>query len=128
MNLYSPICADSPKEVEDFAAKVKKDILEGNKKEVAQIIHYPLHTAIAGKNVKIENQEDFIKRFDELFTADFKKRIKENCFPMNMTTSYKGVWLGFNKELVIQMTRKGEEPFRLRISEVNGSGPTASPR
>ena len=118
-NLYSPICADSTGEVEKFAATVKKNILEQKKDEVAAIIHYPLHTWIDGKDVKIMDQQEFVQKFDKIFYPEFVKKIKENCFPMNMCNSYKGVWFGFNRELIIQMCRKGDEPFRLRIAEIN---------
>lgn len=119
-NLYDPICADSTEAVETFCAKLKRDILAGNKKEIAPLIYYPMIAHIEGKEIKINTQEEFTANFDKIFHTEFVKTIKENCIPMNMCNSYKGVWFGFNKELVIQMIRqKDGEPFRLKVAEIH---------
>ena len=119
-NLYDPICADSTEAVETFCTKLKKDILSGNKEEIAPLIYLPMHTHIDGKEVKITTQEEFKNNFDKIFYPEFKQAIKNNCIPMNMCNSYKGVWFGFNKELVIQMiSQKDGEPFRLKVAEIH---------
>ena len=119
-NLYEPICAESTEAVETFCAKLKKDILTGNKADVAAIIYYPMNVYVDGKMDKIETDQEFITKFDKIFYPAFKEKIKENCIPMNMCNSYKGVWFGFNREMVIQMiSQKDDEPFRLKLAEIH---------
>ena len=119
-NLYDPICADSTEAVETFCTKLKKDILTGNKEDVAKIIYYPMVVHIDGKESKISTQKEFVNNFDKIFYPAFVKSIQENCIPMNMCNSYKGVWFGFNKELIIQMISQIDgEPFRLKVAEIH---------
>lgn len=119
-NLYDPICADSTEAVEDFCSKVKKDIFAKKKEAIASIIYYPMQVYIEGKETKISNEKEFIEKFDLIFHPEFLKSIKENSIPMNMCTSYKGVWFGFNREMVIQMiSQKEDEPFRLKVAEIH---------
>jgi hypothetical protein len=118
-SLYAPISADSTKEVEEFAAKFKKNVLEGNKAAVAAAIHYTIELTIDGESVSIKDKETFLKNYDKIFHAEFLESVKKNCFPMNMCNSYKGVWLGFNREFIIQMTRKDDGPFSLHVSEIH---------
>ena len=119
-NLYDPICADSTEAVETFCTKLKKDILSGNKKEIAPLIYYPIIVHVDGKETKITNQDEFLANFDKIFHPEFLKSVQENCIPMNMCNSYKGVWFGFNKEIVIQMISQIDgEPFRLKVAEIH---------
>ncbi|MCM8537948.1 MAG: hypothetical protein NE334_18545 [Lentisphaeraceae bacterium] len=117
-NLYAPIEADSTEEVEAFAAKFKKNLLAGNKEEVIKSLHYKIYVNIDGKDMWVES-ENFLKYYDKIFHPKFIEAVKKNSFPMNMITSYKGVWFGFNRELVIQKTRKGDSPFRLTVAEIH---------
>jgi hypothetical protein len=118
-NLYAPICADSTQEVEDFAKKIKVAILAKDKDTLAKNVHYPVDISLAGKFFTIKTKEDFLVQYDNIFTPNFVKSIKENCIPMNMCNSYKGVWFGFKRELIIQMMRKGDGPFQLRVAAIN---------
>ena len=119
-NLYDPICADSTEAVETFCAKLKKDILASNKSEVAALIYYPMVVYVEGKELKITSQEEFTANFDKIFYPEFIESIKKNSIPMNMCNSYKGVWFGFNREMVIQMiSQKEGEPFRLKVAEIH---------
>ncbi|MCM8533487.1 MAG: hypothetical protein NE330_20130, partial [Lentisphaeraceae bacterium] len=117
-NLYAPIEADSTEEVELFAANFKKNLLAGNKAEVIKSLHYKVYVNIDGKDMWVES-EDYLKYYDKIFHPKFIEAVKKNSFPMNMVTSYKGVWFGFNRELVIQKTRKGDSPFRLTVAEIH---------
>lgn len=117
-NLYAPIEADSTEEVELFAANFKKNLLAGNKDEVIKSLHYKIYVNIDGKDMWVQS-ENFLKYYDKIFHPKFIEAVKKNSFPMNMVTSYKGVWFGFNRELVIQKTRKGDSPFRLTVAEIN---------
>jgi len=119
-NLYDPICADSTEEVEEFCTKVKKDILAKNKEAIAAKIYYPMVVHIDGKETKLKTKEEFVANFDKIFYPEFVEAIKKNSIPMNMCNSYKGVWFGFNRELVIQMiSQKEGEPFKLTIAEIH---------
>ncbi len=122
-NLYSPISADSTKAVEEFATMVKKSVLDGKKDIVIANVHYPLDVFLDGKWSSLKNKEELLKNYDKVFSSQFLDAVKKNSFPMNMTTSYKGVWLGFNREIVIQMMRYDDEPFELRVSEINNKPP-----
>ena len=118
-NIYSPIHADSRKAVEDFCTTLKKNILSKNKEAVADAMYFPLEAFLNNEPKSIESREEFLKNYDLIFSDEFVQRVKNNSFPMNMINSYKGVWFGFNKELVVQMMCKGDSPFRLKIAEVN---------
>ena len=119
-NLYDPICADSTEAVEEFCTKVKKDILAKNKEAIAAKIYYPMVVHIDGKETKIKTTEEFIQNFDKIFYPKFVESIKKNSIPMNMCNSYKGVWFGFNRELVVQMiSQKEGQPFKLTIAEIH---------
>ena len=119
-NLYDPIHADSTEAVENFCTKVKNEILAGDKESIAEKIYYPMVVYVDGKETKIKTQEEFVQNFDKIFYPEFVESIKKNCIPMNMCNSYKGVWFGFNRELVIQMiSQKDNEPFKLTIAEIH---------
>lgn len=121
-NLYAPIEADSTEEVEAFATQFKKDLLAGNKEAVIANMHHRIHVHIDGKPVWLETK-DYLKNYDKIFYPEFLELVKKNSIPMNMVNSYKGVWFGFNRELIIQKTRKGDGPFRLRVAEINNQPP-----
>ena len=117
-NLYAPIEADNTEEVEAFATGFKKNLLAGNKEEVIKNLHHRIYVHIDGKGVWLE-AKDYMENYDKIFHPEFIESVKKNSFPMNMINSYKGVWFGFNRELIIQKTRKGDGPFRLRVAEIN---------
>ena len=117
-NLYAPIEADSTEEVEAFATEFKKNLLAGNKEEVIKNLHHRIYVHIDGKDVWLET-EDYMKNYDKIFHPEFIESVKKNSFPMNMINSYKGVWFGFNRELIIQKTRKGDGPFKIRVAEIH---------
>ncbi|MBY9078833.1 hypothetical protein KIH86_27840 [Paenibacillus sp. HN-1] len=98
-NIYIDAGAQSTEEVEKFAIELKKGILEKNKKSVADKIAYPIDVEVDGKIVEIKNRRAFIDQFDKIFYPDFVEVIRNQCFPLNMDSSYRGIMLGDRGEI-----------------------------
>jgi len=92
-NVYIDAGAKSTDEVEKFAAELKKDILSGNKSEVAAKVAYPQTVYVQGKKVIINSEQEFIDQFDEIFYPEYVQAIAK-CFPRNMSSSYRGIMFG----------------------------------
>lgn len=85
----------SDKSVEDFAKKIQSYIANNNKKQLAESILYPINVKINNKIVKIQNKEAFIKIYDKIFYASFKKELM-NSYAKNMFANWTGVMFGAN--------------------------------
>lgn len=79
--------------VEDFAGKIQSYIVNDSKKQLAEVINYPINAKIDGKVTKIENEENFIKNYNKIFHPDYRKSISE-ASAKYMFANYLGVMLG----------------------------------
>lgn len=79
--------------VEDFAGKIQSYILNDNKKQLSEVVNYPINVKIDNKVTKIENKEDFIKNYDKIIHSDYKKAISE-ASTKYMFANYQGVMFG----------------------------------
>jgi hypothetical protein len=92
-NIYIDAGARSTEEVERFARELKDDILNKNKSRVAEKIHLPISVFVDGQLVEVTSRQEFIELFDKIFYYDYVKAIAK-CFPLNMSSSYKGIMFG----------------------------------
>ena len=63
-------------QVEEFFPNLKKLLTDDKREEIANIISYPFTlNEETPLEEKIENKEEFLARFNEIFTEDFKKEL-----------------------------------------------------
>lgn len=67
----------SDQDVENFVSKIKSDILNSNKIQLAEEINYPISVKINKKIIKIENKDDLIKNYDQIFHVNYKQEISK---------------------------------------------------
>ncbi|MBS5956248.1 MAG: hypothetical protein KIC73_04965 [Clostridiales bacterium] len=73
-----PLMEASTKEIENFAKEIKSYVISDNKKELAQLIHYPINVTIHNEKKTINSPEELIQSYDDIITADFKDKIKNS--------------------------------------------------
>ena len=73
-----PLLDASTKEIENFAKEIKSYVISDNKKELAQLIHYPINVTIHNEKKTINSPEELIQSYDDIITADFKDKIKNS--------------------------------------------------
>lgn len=71
--IYSGVRA-SPRT--EFIERLQKNILNGEKQQVAEVISYPLPVKLSGKEVKIQNQQQFLQHYNELITLEMIQALK----------------------------------------------------
>ena len=63
-------------QVEEFFPNLKKLLADDKREEIASLISYPFSlNEETPLEEKIENKEEFLSRFNEIFTEDFKKEL-----------------------------------------------------
>lgn len=67
----------SDQDVENFVSKIQRDIVSDNKVQLAEEIKYPIDVKINKKIIKIENKEDLIKNYDQIFHVNYKQEISK---------------------------------------------------
>ncbi|MBZ9686485.1 hypothetical protein G9F72_009100 [Clostridium estertheticum] len=81
------------KDVENFASKIQKLVVDGDKKGFAAQIRYPINVKINGKVTKIQNKDDFIKNYDQIFNPNYKQAIS-NAYTKYMFVNWQGIMFG----------------------------------
>lgn len=67
----------SDQDVENFVSKIQSYIVNDNKGNLAEEIRYPIDVKINGKVIKIQNKDDLIKNYDQIFHLDYKQVISK---------------------------------------------------
>ncbi len=70
-----PLMAASTEDIENFAKEIKLSISGDKKKELAELIQYPINVTIHNEKKAINTPEEFIQSYDDIITADFKNKI-----------------------------------------------------
>lgn len=83
----------SDEDVENFASKIQTLVVNDNKEELAQKIKYPIYAKINGKSTKIQNKDDFIKNYSQIFNSNYKQVIS-NAFTKYMFVNWQGIMFG----------------------------------
>lgn len=92
-------------DVENFVSKIQSYVVNGNKGQLAELIAYPITANINGKATKINNKEDFIKNYDQIFNSTYKQAIG-NAYTKYLFVNYKGIMFG-------------ESLYNIWINEIN---------
>lgn len=67
----------SDQDVENFVSKIQSYIVNDNKEQLAEQIRYPINVKINGKASKIQNKDELIKNYDQIFHVDYKQGISK---------------------------------------------------
>lgn len=67
----------SDQDVENFVSKIQSYIVNDNKVQLAEEIKYPIDVKIDGKVIEIQNKDDLIKNYDQIFHVDYKQVISK---------------------------------------------------
>lgn len=70
-----PLVEGTTEEVETFAKEIKSYIKSDNKKELADLIQYPISVKIHNANKTIYTPEEFIQSYEDIITDHFKYKI-----------------------------------------------------
>ena len=90
-----PVGTESDQDVENFVSEIQNYVVNDNRKQLAEKVAYPIKVKINNKVTQIENEDDFIENYDEIFNENFKKVIS-NAYTKYMFVNYKGIMFGPN--------------------------------
>lgn len=90
---YSDVTSSSTTEVEQFAKKIKKYIIEDNKSDLANLIDYPINVTINDVKVRIHSAKEFEQNYNNIITPDFKERVSK-AYTRYLNSNYMGIMLG----------------------------------
>jgi len=110
------------REVEVFFTSFKEAVAKGDKRKVAAMVSYPLHTHLSSnRSVKIVNKARFVKLYDQIFDVKFKQLIAQ--------TEFKDLWAKFSGAATprgeiwingIMKNRTSEDDYVIKITSLNG--------
>lgn len=92
----SALGTTSDQETEAFVTNIQNYVSKNDKKQLAELIQYPITVNIDGKATSIQSKEDFINNYDKIFYPDFKQIIS-NAFTKYMFANWRGVMFGANR-------------------------------
>lgn len=92
-NRYHVADFDDDKSVETFANKFKEAVVKKDKEAVASMIHYPIDATLKDKAVIINNKEEFLRFYNDIFDKTLCSKIA-NANTHNMFANYQGVMIG----------------------------------
>ena len=110
------------REVEVFFNSFKEAIAKGDKRKVAAMVSYPLHTRLSfNRSVKIVNKARFIKLYDQIFDDKFKQLIAQTEFK-DLWAKYSGVATPHGEIWIngIIKNPKFEDEYEIKITALNG--------
>jgi len=81
------------KDVENFVSKIQKLVVNGDKEGLSQHINYPINVKINGKSTKIQNKDEFITNYAQIFNPNYKRAIG-NAYTKYMFVNWKGIMFG----------------------------------
>jgi hypothetical protein len=89
---YPLVDADAA-DVENFGKQIKLNIMEDKRQEFADLINYPINVTINNKKISINSSEEFIQRYNDIITSDFKNKLS-NSYTKYLFSNSMGVMLG----------------------------------
>lgn len=105
-------------EVEEFMEKVKTAILTDNKEWIANHVHYPTRQVLDKGFTSINYKQQLIKYFDQVFTKQFKEKIK-NAYTTNLFNKNGAVMLGSGEIWVGNTSNSTSEKYDFCIIAIN---------
>lgn len=109
----------SDQDVEDFVNKIQSYVVSNDKAQLAEQVSYPIETKINGKSIKIQNKNDFIMNYDQIFSPDFKQVIS-NAYTKYLFANWQGIMFGegLNNIWINEVTPSGSNA-KLMIVAIN---------
>jgi hypothetical protein len=108
-------------DVESFMKHVKLSILNGDKEWIADHVNYPISTTLNGqKKITIQNRQQLIDNFEQIFYQKFKEKLKTYCV-CNMFNNYQGTMLGNGVIWITDKSNSTDEKFDYQITAINNS-------
>lgn len=97
--------------VESFIKSFRNYVKEDNKKQISELIEYPIRAYIGEKIITIRNKKAFIKKYDEVFNKELKSALVEASLE-DMFANYTGIMFGSNdKNVWFSSCNDSEEPL-----------------
>ena len=84
---------ESEQTVENFVSNIQSYIVNDNKKQLAEQVKYPIVVKINDKATKIQNEDDFINYYDQIFHNDYKQVIR-HASAKYLFANFKGIMFG----------------------------------
>ena len=107
----------SDQDVENFVSKIQNYIINDNKVKLAEEIKYPINVKINGKITKIQNKDDLIKNYDQIFNVDYKQVIS-NSPTKYLFVNFQGIMFG-NGEIWINDVIDPGSNSKLMVIAIN---------
>ena len=85
--------AFNTKEVETFVSGLKKAFITHDKQKVSQMIKYPINIYSNGNKTTINDEQEFIKNYDNIVNSGFLNVISD-AYTKFMFSNYQGIMFG----------------------------------
>jgi hypothetical protein len=115
INPYSVAGFDNPAEFEAAFTKIQDLVARENKEAVAEYIQYPLAVYNNKGKIIIQNKEELINHYDEIFTAKVKNAFARQKLD-NIFVNYKGVMVGQGE---VWFTQSANSKYKYVILTIN---------
>lgn len=121
-SIYQDLGYDTA-QVEEFTDHVIELVRADDKQRLSQLMSYPLSVVVEGEPILLNNEQDFLARYDDVMTADFKASIV-NSFNRYLWGNYNGIQLGDNGRGFLFY--KGSEDEDMKIISISNNSPDFS--
>lgn len=92
-NPYYVAGIDDPAEFTTYFAKLQQAVKAGNTKAVADLVNYPLRLNKDGKSFNIFTKEEFVQKYDRLFTPEVRQKLLAQKAD-KVFVNWKGIMIG----------------------------------
>lgn len=114
---FSVTGIESRAKLEPFFEQVKTAVAEGDARQVAELIEFPIFAKVGGRRILIPNKAVFIKNAGEILSEKVKTAAQEQSFA-NIFCNYQGVMFGEGEIWISKIKPRKGKP-RLRIKAIN---------
>lgn len=110
-------------QVEAFTDYIIELVRTDDKQNLSQTMSYPLHVVVEGEQFLLNNEQEFLARYDDIMTADFKSSVM-NSFHRYLWGNYMGIQLGdHGRGFLFYQDSEGEG---IRIISISNNSPLFS--
>lgn len=115
-----PLSTKNDQDVDSFVSEIQNYIVNDNKKQLAKQVKYPIMVKINNNVTKIENEDDFIKNYDEIFHTDYKQVIG-NASTKYLFANWKGIMFraGLYNIWINEVKPEGDNPKLMITGIIN---------
>lgn len=80
-------------QVENLVSKLQSYIATDNKEQLSENERYPITVKVNNSDLKIQNKQEFIKKYNEVFYADYKQAMS-SAYTKYLLANCQGVMFG----------------------------------